>query len=53
MPSGTLEDYHAAWGLIIDEVQSLSDSKKVQFLLLFFYAIILMLRFFKAFQGED
>lgn len=49
---GEIEEYHNQWGAIIDDIIDMSESKQLQSNLLFWYAVILMMRFFKSFQGQ-
>ncbi len=49
---GEIEEYHSQWGGIIDKIIAMSENKKIQSNLLFWYAVILMMRFFKSFQGQ-
>ncbi|CAD7929167.1 unnamed protein product [Amoebophrya sp. A25] len=48
----SIEAYHEQWGNIIDRIQELADQQWIQYNLLFWYTLILMLRFFKQFQGQ-
>ncbi|CAD7941844.1 unnamed protein product [Amoebophrya sp. A120] len=44
--------YQSKWTRIVDDLSSLSDSQDVQFMFLYWYTLVLMLRFFKNFQGQ-
>eukprot|EP00391_Amoebophrya_sp_Ameob2_P011104 CAMPEP_0178999092 /NCGR_PEP_ID=MMETSP0795-20121207/9863_1 /TAXON_ID=88552 /ORGANISM="Amoebophrya sp., Strain Ameob2" /LENGTH=1155 /DNA_ID=CAMNT_0020691817 /DNA_START=345 /DNA_END=3812 /DNA_ORIENTATION=+ len=48
----SIEQYHEEWGGIIDKIQEAADQQWIQYNLLFWYTLILMMRFFKAFQGQ-
>ncbi|CAD7941254.1 unnamed protein product [Amoebophrya sp. A120] len=50
--TSSIESYHDQWGQIIDKIQDLADQQWIQYNLLFWYTLILMMRFFKAFQGQ-
>lgn len=49
---GKWEEYQLWWGAIIDKIDMMAEQKGYQQLAIFIYAVILMLRFFKSFQGQ-
>lgn len=51
-PTEEIEAYHAAWGKAMDDIELLFERKMWHRLCLFWYTMVLMLRFFKAFQAQ-
>ncbi|CAD7929755.1 unnamed protein product [Amoebophrya sp. A25] len=51
-PAVITQSYRAKWGKILDELDTLGTTQEVQFMLLYWYTLVLMLRFFKNFQGQ-
>eukprot|EP00391_Amoebophrya_sp_Ameob2_P011076 CAMPEP_0178995020 /NCGR_PEP_ID=MMETSP0795-20121207/7610_1 /TAXON_ID=88552 /ORGANISM="Amoebophrya sp., Strain Ameob2" /LENGTH=1362 /DNA_ID=CAMNT_0020687311 /DNA_START=175 /DNA_END=4263 /DNA_ORIENTATION=- len=51
-PETVDEGYRKKWMTIIDDLESLGSSQDVQFMFLYWYTLVLMLRFFKNFQGQ-
>lgn len=49
---GADASYRLKWGEIIEDVDTAATGSRVQMFFLFWYTLILMLRFFKAFQGQ-